>query len=78
LLSKHAYLGSYLVTCDGYKIAWIQCAKGAANLIDTVLMLGKCKCDKIVFVGAVGALTKDIKLGDIVTPKYSLAYEGGS
>ncbi len=77
-ITRQVYIGSYIVKYKGFKIAWIQCAKGAGNLIDTVLTLGKCICDKIVFIGAVGALKEDINLGDIVTPKYSLAYEGGS
>jgi purine-nucleoside phosphorylase len=78
VVKRHAYFGSYLIKREKHQIAWIQCASGAGNLIDAVLTLGKSKCDKIVFVGAVGALKDDVKLGELVTPHYSLAYEGGS
>lgn len=77
-LTRHAYFGSYLVEYDDIKIAWIQCASGANNLIDTCLTLANSIVDKIIFVGAVGALKEDIQLGDIATPIKSYSYEGGS
>jgi purine-nucleoside phosphorylase len=32
----------------------------------------------VIFIGAAGALKADIKLGDIIMPKYSIAGDGGS
>lgn len=77
-LSRHAYFGSYLVEYENKRIAWIQCASGANNLIDTVLTFAKSITDTVVFIGAVGALKPEINLGELVTPAYSLAFEGGS
>jgi len=42
------------------------------------LTLGGSKCRKVIFIGAAGALKADIKLGDIIIPKYSIAGDGGS
>jgi purine-nucleoside phosphorylase len=77
-LSRHSYFGSYLVEYKEKRIAWIQCASGANNIIDTILTLGKSITAKVIFIGAVGALKADIQLGELVTPNFSLAFEGGS
>lgn len=77
-LVVHAYFSSYLVEFDNLKLAWIQCASGANNLIDSVLALANSKTDKIIFIGAVGALANDINLGDLVTPLECYSYDGGS
>lgn len=78
VLSRYAYFGSYIIEYQEKRIAWIQCASGANNLIDTMLTLAKSQIDKVIFIGAVGALKSDIQLGELVTPSYSLAFEGGS
>ena len=42
---------------------------GAPNIIDFCLMCYKTKCDNFVFLGSVGALVPDIKIGDIIAFK---------
>ena len=76
--SKHAYTSSYVVKYAGYQIGWIQCASSSANLIDSMLMLANVDTDKIVFMGAVGALKKEVPLGSLATPSESYAYVGGN
>lgn len=75
---RHAYFSSYHVQYEGKSLAWIQCASGAGNLIDSLLCLADSVVDKIIFVGAVGALKEDIMLGELATPLESYSYEGGS
>ena len=75
---KHAYVSSYVVKFAGYRIGWIQCASSSANLLDSMLMLANVSTDKIVFMGAVGALRKEIPLGELSTPAESYAYVGGN
>ena len=45
---------------------------GAPYVMDFVLGLGVTKCKNIVFVGSAGALDKEMKIGDIVIPEYSI------
>lgn len=77
-ITRHAYFSSYKVTYKNVSLAWIQCAAGAGNLIDTVLCLSDSKVQKVIFIGAVGALQENIMLGELATPLESYAYEGGS
>ncbi len=72
------YFCGYEVMVGQKKYGYIQTASCAGNLIDCCLMLGNAKCNNIIFIGAVGALVQGIQLGDIVTPKYSIAGDGGS
>lgn len=51
---------------------------GAATIMEFVLPLGLTKCKNIVFLGSAGSLDKDIKIGDIVIPKYSICGDGAS
>ena len=41
-------------------------------------MLANVPTDKIVFMGAVGALKREIQLGELATPSESYAYVGGN
>lgn len=75
-LKEGAYIAGYLVEKDGLKIAWIKTASSDSNLIDHVAICAELTFDKLIFVGAVGALSKEFSLGDICTPSYSIA--GGS
>lgn len=43
-----------------------------------VLALGVTKCKNILFIGSVGSLSSEIKIGDIVIPKGSICCEGAS
>ena len=51
---------------------------GAPAIMDYVLSLGVTKCKNLVFVGSAGSLDKDIKIGDIVIPEYSICGDGAS
>ena len=51
---------------------------GAPLMMEYVLPLGLTKCKNLVFVGAVGALDENIKIGDIVIPEYSICGDGAS
>lgn len=60
------------------KFGFIQTSSCLGNMIDCCMMLGNSICNNIIFIGAVGALSNDLLLGDIVTPAYSIAGDGGS
>lgn len=72
------YYCGYTVEVNGKMLGFIQTGSSSGNMIDCCLTLGESKCKKVIMIGAVGALKDDIKLGDIVIPKYSIAGDGGS
>ena len=72
-LKEGAYLAGYLVEKDGLKLAWIKTASSDSNLIDHVTVCAELTFDKMIFIGAVGALKPEFALGDLCTPSYSIA-----
>jgi purine-nucleoside phosphorylase len=78
VLKQGPYFCGYEVSIGRQKFGYIQTASCAGNIIDCCMLLGDTACDKVIFIGAVGSLKSDIKLGDIVIPKYSIAGDGGS
>lgn len=72
-LKEGAYIAGYLVEKDGLKIAWIKTASSDSNLIDHVAICAELTFDKLIFIGAVGALKPEFSLGDLCTPSYSIA-----
>ena len=58
------------------KISYIVTGMGAPNVNDVVLALGCTPCKKIIFIGSVGALDINMKIGDIVIPEYSISGDG--
>ncbi len=72
-LAVHSYISGYLVEKDGLKIAWIQIASGASNLLDHLTLTAELNYKKLIFIGAVGALTDRFNVGDICTPSSSVA-----
>ncbi|MFA5421780.1 MAG: hypothetical protein WC344_03150 [Bacilli bacterium] len=72
-LTVHSYISGYLIEKEGLKIAWIQIASGACNLLDHMVICGELRFKKVTFVGAVGSLKKELKVGDLCTPSYSIA-----
>ena len=72
-LKEGAYLAGYLVEKDGLKLAWIKTASSDSNLIDHVAVCAEVTFDKMIFIGAVGALKPEFALGDLCTPSYSIA-----
>lgn len=55
----------------------LQCV-GAPAIIDFILPLGVTKCKNIIFLGSVGSLDNNIKIGDLVVPEYSICGDGAS
>lgn len=51
---------------------------GAPAVMDFILALGVTKCKNLIFVGSAGSLDKNIKIGDIVIPQYSICGDGAS
>ena len=51
---------------------------GAPAVMDFILSLGVTKCKNLLFIGSTGSLDKDIKIGDIVVPEYSICGDGAS
>ena len=76
LLKKGVYNSSYEIYKDDLKIAYIQCGSGASNLVDAMLCLTNANINKIVFVGAVGSLYKEIDIATIATPKECISFDG--
>lgn len=72
-LKEGAYIAGYLVEKDNLKIAWIKTASSDSNLIDHLSLCAELNFDKIIFIGAVGALKPEFALGDLCTPSYSIA-----
>lgn len=72
-LREGAYIAGYLVEKDDLKIAWIKTAASDSNLIDHIAVCAELTFDKLIFIGAVGALKPDFALGDLCTPSYSIA-----
>lgn len=77
-MKQGPYFCGYEVEVQNKKFGFIQTASCSGNMIDCCMMLGNSICNKIIFIGAVGALSKELRLGDIVTPTYSIAGDGGS
>lgn len=66
----------YELSIGNKKVTYITTGVGACNLMDAVLALGCTPCKNILFIGAVGALNKNMKIGDIVIPEYSICGVG--
>lgn len=75
-LIKHSTFSSYEVEVNEKKLAWIQTGMGACNMVDTALCLAESVVEKVIFLGAVGAIQPDILIGELATPEAALAYEG--
>jgi purine-nucleoside phosphorylase len=73
VLATHSYISGYMVEKNDIKIAWIQIASGASNLLDHLTLCAELKFKKLIFVGAVGSLKEEFSIGDICTPSYSVA-----
>lgn len=77
-LVKHSCFSAYEVEVNGKKLAWIQSGMGACNMVDTAMCLGDSVVEKVIFVGAVGAIQSDILIGELATPEVSIACEGAT
>lgn len=71
--AKHSYISGYEVRGDGFLIAWIQTSPGACSLIDELSLCAFLDFGKMIFLGAVGSLTKDIGLGALCMPSLCIS-----
>ena len=58
------------------KITYIVTGIGAPNMLEPVLALGCTQCEHIVFIGSVGGLAENFKIGDLIIPEYSICGDG--
>ena len=72
-LHEGAYIAGYLVEKDGLRIAWIKIGSSAGNLIDHLALCAGLRFRRMAFIGAVGALRADFRLGELCTPAWSLS-----
>lgn len=63
-------------TNQGQKISFIRVGVGACNTLDAVLALSGTACEKILFIGSVGSLSKYAGIGDIIIPSRSVCGVG--
>lgn len=69
----------YNIYSDDISFSYIELKRiGSSSIIDFILSLGVTKCKNILFLGSAGSLDKNIKIGDIVVPKYSICGDGAS
>jgi len=73
LLRQASYTSGWLVEKDGVKLAWVQTASGACNLIDHLILCAELQFKKLIFIGAVGSLVPELRLGDLCTSSCSIA-----
>lgn len=75
---QHSYISGYTVERGDVRLAWVQCASGACNLIDHLTICTELKSRCIIFLGAVGALSPHIRVGELVTPSCSISGVGAN
>lgn len=69
----------YNITYEDLTFSYIEIRNiGAPAVMDFILSLGVTKCKNLVFIGSTGALDENIKIGDLVIPKYSFCGDGAS
>lgn len=68
----------YEIKVNNKKYGYLVSGQCSGNVIDCCMTLGYSVCNNIIFIGTAGALIKELELGDIVTPSYSIAGDGGS
>lgn len=64
---------------DELSFSYIELKRiGAPAIMDFILSLGVTKCKNLIFLGSAGSLDENIKIGDIIVPKYSICGDGAS
>ena len=67
----------YKIKKDNTEFTFIELKRmGAPMMLDEVLALGVSKCKNLIFIGSVGSLDKDINIGNLVIPTYSVCGDG--
>lgn len=79
LISEHAAsVKVWNINNDGIEITYIKTGIGACVFSNVLLALGLTNCKRIIFIGSVGSLNKEMKIGDIVIPEFSICGDGVS
>lgn len=68
----------YCITYQGRKFNYIRTGIGAPVCAQVALTLGFTSCKKIIFIGSVGSLSKNIPIGTVIVPSASISGEGFS
>ncbi len=69
----------YNIYGDNFEFTFLELkAAGAPQMIEDILPLGLTNCKRVLFIGSAGSLDKNIKIGDIVIPNYSISGDGVS
>lgn len=76
--SENSFPKVWNIVNGNIKMTYIKTGIGAPALMDVLLGLGVTPCKKVIFIGSVGSLSKDIGIGDIVIPEYSICGDGAS
>ena len=64
---------------DDISFSFIELKRiGASAISDYIMSLRVTPCKNILFLGSAGALDKDLKIGDIIVPEYSICGDGAS
>lgn len=70
------HLKTWNIKYNNKVITYIVTGVGAPKVIETILALGCTPCKNIIFIGSIGALNENIKIGDIIVPQYSICGDG--
>lgn len=78
LLCENNDITAHKILYKNKKYLYAKLKIGAPNMIDFCLSCNELNCNKFVFIGSAGSLVPEIKLGDIIIPKYSISGDGAS
>ncbi len=76
--SENSFPKVWNIVNENTKMTYIKTGIGAPSLMDVLLCLGLTLCKRVIFIGSVGSLDKNIGIGDIVIPEYSICGDGAS
>lgn len=64
------------ISINKKNITYIRTGRGAPIFMESVLALGCTVCKNITFIGHAGGLDKNMKIGDIIVPEYTICGDG--
>lgn len=65
------------ITHNNTSFTYVKTGFGSSVVMDFILLLGITgKCEKLVFLSSVGALSDEFNIGDIVIPQYAISGTG--
>lgn len=72
------FANTFSIKCNKKNYLFVTLQIGAPNIIDFCLLCYKTHCDNFVFLGSVGALVPEIKVGDVIVPEYVISGNGAT